>query len=109
MVDLLGRVGLLEEALDLMKSMPMEPTDIIWGSFLSACRKHKNVKLGRFAEEKMAQLIPERVGVVHVLLSNIYASAEKWSDVANEEERVLESAWIKLNRSSRIDSQIHLW
>lgn len=102
MVDLLGRAGLLEEAIDLMKSMPMEPNDVIWGSFLAACRKHKNVELARYADEKITQLVPERVGI-HVLVSNIYASAGKWTDVARVRLEMKEKGVQKVPGSSSIE------
>jgi pentatricopeptide repeat protein len=102
MVDLLGRAGLLEEALDFMKSMPMEPNDVIWGSFIAACRKHKNVELARCVDEKITQLAPERVGV-HVLLSNIYAAAGKWTDVARVRLQMKEKGFQKVAGSSSIE------
>ncbi|KAK7308043.1 hypothetical protein VNO77_41634 [Canavalia gladiata] len=102
MVDLLGRAGLLEEALDLIQSMPMEPNDVIWGSLLAACRNHKHVELAHYAAEKIIQLAPERVGV-HVLLSNIYASAGKWTDVARVRLQMKEKGVQKVPGSSSIE------
>ncbi|ESQ47589.1 hypothetical protein EUTSA_v10020066mg [Eutrema salsugineum] len=81
MVDLLGRAGLLEEALQLIKSMPMEPNDVIWNSLLSACRGQGNVEMAAYAAERIQVLAPERTGS-YVLLSNVYASAGRWNDVA---------------------------
>ncbi|KAK7253152.1 hypothetical protein RIF29_37628 [Crotalaria pallida] len=104
MVDLLGRAGLLEEALDLIRSMPMEPNDIMWGSLLAACRKHKNVELAHYAAEKITQLAPERAGI-HVLLSNIYASAGKWSDVARVRLQMKDKGVHKVPGSSSIEVQ----
>ncbi|XP_057450239.1 pentatricopeptide repeat-containing protein At3g22690 [Lotus japonicus] len=104
MIDLLGRAGLLEEALDLIQSMPMEPNDVVWGSFLAACRKHKNVELAHYAAEKLTQLAPERVGI-QVLLSNIYASAGKWTDVARVRLQMKEKGVQKVPGSSSIEVQ----
>lgn len=104
MVDLLGRAGLLEEALDLIQSMPMEPNDIMWGSLLAACWKHKNVELAHYAAEKLTRLAPERVGI-HVLLSNIYASAGKWTDVARVRLQIKEKGVQKVPGSSSIGVQ----
>lgn len=81
LVDLLGRAGLLGEALDLIKRMPMEPNDKIWGSFLAACRTHKNDKMAAYAAEMITESAREKAGI-NVLLSNIYASAGKWANVA---------------------------
>ncbi|CDY10665.1 BnaA05g16970D [Brassica napus] len=81
MVDLLGRAGLLEEALQLIKSMPLEPNDVIWNSLLAACRVQGNVEMAAYAAGKIQVLAPERTGS-YVLLSNVYASAGRWNDVA---------------------------
>ncbi|KAL6270273.1 hypothetical protein ACE6H2_027184 [Prunus campanulata] len=40
LVDLLGRVGLIEEAYEIIKNTPMEPNSVILRSFLGACRNH---------------------------------------------------------------------
>ncbi|KAK4587394.1 hypothetical protein RGQ29_024198 [Quercus rubra] len=108
MVDLLGRAGLLEEAIDLIKSMPMEPNDVIWGSVLAACRTHKNVKLAAHAAERITQLAPDRTGI-HVLLSNIYASAGKWNEVAKVRLQLKEKGIHKVPGSSsmQVNGIIH--
>ncbi|XLS90857.1 hypothetical protein HN51_066865 [Arachis hypogaea] len=102
MVDLLGRAGLLEEALDLIQCMPMEPNDVIWGSLVAACRKHNNVEMAQYAAEKITQLDPEKVGI-HVLLSNIYASAGKWNEVARVRLQMREKGIQKVPGSSSIE------
>ncbi|GKV19643.1 hypothetical protein SLEP1_g29872 [Rubroshorea leprosula] len=102
MVDLLGRAGLFEEALDIIKSMPMEPNDVIWSSLLAACRMHQNVDMAAYAAQRIRELAPERTGV-HVLLSNIYASAGKWTDVANVRLELKEKGARKVPGSSSIE------
>ncbi|KAK1568570.1 hypothetical protein Q3G72_026111 [Acer saccharum] len=52
MVDLLGRVGQLDEAKRLIDSMPMEPHGGVYGSLLNASRIHKSVELGELAANK---------------------------------------------------------
>ncbi|XP_022138268.1 pentatricopeptide repeat-containing protein At3g22690 [Momordica charantia] len=108
MVDLLGRKGKLEEALDIIKSMPMKPNGIIWGSLLAACRTHKNLDMATFAAERLAEVAPERTGI-HVLLSNIYASAGKWADVANVRLQLRDKGVQKTPGSSliEVDGVIH--
>ncbi|XP_020261400.1 pentatricopeptide repeat-containing protein At3g62890-like [Asparagus officinalis] len=81
MVDLLGRAGLLEEAQEMVKEMPMEPNVIVWGSLLAACKVHKNSELGEEAAQELLRLEPSNTGY-NVLLSNIYALQKKWSSVA---------------------------
>ncbi|XP_019418071.1 PREDICTED: pentatricopeptide repeat-containing protein At5g19020, mitochondrial [Lupinus angustifolius] len=81
MVDLLGRAGLLEEAEELIKSMPMEADIVIWGTLLAACRIHGKVNIGERAAESLSRLAPSHGGG-KVLLSNIYADAGRWDDVS---------------------------
>lgn len=38
MVDLLGRAGLIDQAVDIVRKMPMEPDVVIWAALLGACR-----------------------------------------------------------------------
>eukprot|EP01018_Ginkgo_biloba_P038145 Gb_41325 [translate_table: standard] len=80
MVDLLGRAGLLDEAQDFIKKMPVEPSAGVWGSLLGACRIHCNIELGERVAERLFELEPEHAGY-YVLLSNIYAAAGRWDDV----------------------------
>ncbi|XP_042488301.1 pentatricopeptide repeat-containing protein At1g31920 [Macadamia integrifolia] len=80
-IDLLGRAGLLDEAYDLIKSMPMEPNDVVWRCLLSACRVYQNLELAKIAGGKLFQLDQHNAGD-YVLLSNIYAQAHQWEDMA---------------------------
>lgn len=80
MVDMLGRVGKLEEAKNLITTMPMEPHAGVYGSLLNASRMHKNIDMGQFAADKLFQIEPNNSGN-YVLLSNVYASAGKWKEV----------------------------
>ncbi|WRX19923.1 Pentatricopeptide repeat - like 10 [Theobroma cacao] len=107
-VDLIGRAGLLEQALDLIKGMPMEPNDVIWGSLLAACRMHRNVDMAAYAAERIKELASERTGI-QVLLSNIYASAGKWTDVAKVRLHLKEKGARKVPGSSSIEinGEIH--
>ncbi|XP_057957996.1 pentatricopeptide repeat-containing protein At5g16860 [Malania oleifera] len=81
MVDLLGRAGRLNEAIELIKGMPMEPSPIVWVALLSACRIHANVELGEFAADNLKKLESQNDGT-YTLLSNLYANARRWKDVA---------------------------
>lgn len=80
-IDLLGRAGRLGEAWEMIKTMPMKPTSVVWVALLSACRTHANVELGEYALGKMLELEPGNDGA-YTLLSNIYANAGRWKDVA---------------------------
>lgn len=80
MVDLLGRSGDLQEAYDLIKSMPMKPDSVVWGALLGACSFHGNIELAEIAAGFLFELEPWNPGN-YVILSNIYASAGLWTGV----------------------------
>jgi pentatricopeptide repeat protein len=81
MIDLLGRAGRLDEARDFMKTIPFAPDAYVWGALLGACRLYGNIDLGKHAAECLFQLEPHNAAK-YVLLSNIYAAAGRWDDVA---------------------------
>ncbi|XP_068642737.1 pentatricopeptide repeat-containing protein At1g74630-like [Aristolochia californica] len=81
MVDLYGRAGLLNQALEFITGMPIEPNEIIWRTLLGACSIHGELKLAEEARKKLSELDPDNSSD-YVLLSNIYAAAGKWKDVA---------------------------
>ncbi|KAF1001983.1 hypothetical protein AG4045_019496 [Apium graveolens] len=58
LVDLLGRAGPVDEALDIIANMPMEPDVVIWRSILDACSK-KNGGL-ELSEEVARQKEPDK-------------------------------------------------
>ncbi|KAF9621817.1 hypothetical protein IFM89_028255 [Coptis chinensis] len=80
-VDLLSRAGRLTDAYEFVKHMPIEPDRAVWGALLSACRFYQNVELAEIVACKLVELDPRHDGN-YVLLSNVYASAGKWRDVA---------------------------
>nr|UPT49138.1 pentatricopeptide repeat protein AaPPR600 [Agave angustifolia] len=86
MIELLGREGLLDDALNLIKHAPFPPTKNMWAAMLTACRVNRNLELGKFAAEKLFRLEPEKLGNYIVLL-NIHNSSGR----AGEAARVLEA------------------
>lgn len=80
MIDLFCRAELLEEAVEMARIMPMKPDVLIWGVILNACKTVGNVELSQHIKDYILELDPEDSGVF-VLLSNISAMNERWSDV----------------------------
>ncbi|XP_042455700.1 pentatricopeptide repeat-containing protein At1g77170, mitochondrial-like [Zingiber officinale] len=79
-VDMLGKLGQLEQARTVVETMPMEANSVVWGSLLGACEKHANVEVGEWAAKNLLDLEPWNDGV-YVVLSNIYAEAKNWREV----------------------------
>ncbi|KDP38705.1 hypothetical protein JCGZ_04058 [Jatropha curcas] len=81
MVDILGRAGRLEHALEFIKKMPVEPGPPVWGALLGACMIHKDTKLASMASEKLFELDPQNMGY-YVLMSNIYSTERNYPQAA---------------------------
>ncbi|XXG72791.1 hypothetical protein AAC387_Pa07g1806 [Persea americana] len=109
-VDLLGRAGLLDQAQRYINDMPIEPTAAVWGALLGACRMHRNMELGAYAAERVFELDPHDSGP-HVLLSNIYASAGRWSDAARVRKMMKDSGVKKEPACSwvEIENSVHMF
>ncbi|CAN1326033.1 Pentatricopeptide repeat-containing protein At4g30700 [Linum perenne] len=82
MVDILGRAGKLEEALEFIKGIPGNPSPPIWSTLLGACMIHKDMNMARLASEKLFELDPENMGY-YVLMSNIYSSERNYPGAAS--------------------------
>lgn len=81
MIDLLGRSGHLEAAYDLLKSLSVENHSESWGTLLGACRLHCDTDLTEVVASRLVELEPCNAGSF-VLLSNVYAAADRWLDVS---------------------------
>lgn len=81
-VDLMSRSGNLERAYEFIREMPVSPDVVIWRILLSACKLHGNVALAEIATRKLLELDPSNSGN-YVLLSNAYASLDRWHDATN--------------------------
>jgi pentatricopeptide repeat protein len=77
LIDLLSRAGRLEDAFKAVKTMEMEPDDVIWRALLSACRIHGNVGLA----ERIIEHVKKTGGGARLLLSNLHASFGQWDNV----------------------------
>lgn len=104
MVDLLGRSGCLEEALELVRTMPMDPHGGVWGALLGACRIHANPDVAEIAASHLFELEPNGIGN-YILLSNIYASARRWDDVARVRKLTREKGLKKNPGSSWVEGK----
>ncbi|KAL6613947.1 hypothetical protein ACP70R_036217 [Stipagrostis hirtigluma subsp. patula] len=78
-VDMLGRAGKIEEAYEMVQTMPMGPHPGALGALLSACKTHDNVEIAEIVANKLFELEPSNTGN-YILLSNIYAGKELWEE-----------------------------
>lgn len=78
-VDLLSRAGKFDDAIGVIRKMPMEPDPVTWGALLGGCVIHGDINLGEVAANKLIEMEPQNAGN-HVILANLYASAGRWGD-----------------------------
>ncbi|XP_024545467.1 pentatricopeptide repeat-containing protein At4g02750-like [Selaginella moellendorffii] len=84
-VDLLGRLGYLDEAEELIAAMPFEPTVIVWTTLLAACRIHKNTELAVNAAVQAIALERGDPAGLYILLANLYFDVGRVEEEEDEE------------------------
>ncbi|KAL5703002.1 hypothetical protein ACHQM5_028149 [Ranunculus cassubicifolius] len=104
MVDLFGRVGRLDEALNIINSIPFSIDAGIWGTLLGACKVHGNVEIAEIAAKHLFKLDPKNSGY-YILLANVHADAGQWDSVTKVRrlmkergvQKVPGCSWIQVN------------
>lgn len=108
MVDLFGRAGLISEAVELVKYMPLVPDAFAWGALLGACKIHGKVELAEIAVKKLVKIEPEREGA-YILMSNVYSSAYRWKE-AMKLRKIMKERKLKKTpgcSSVEVDGEVH--
>ncbi|GJT13330.1 pentatricopeptide repeat-containing protein [Tanacetum coccineum] len=81
LLDLYSRSGHLDEAENLLNTMPFEVDEAVWASLLSACKRFGKTQMGiRVADRLMGLGVKDPSSFI--LLSNAYAGASMWENVA---------------------------
>ncbi|KAI4316077.1 hypothetical protein L6164_024094 [Bauhinia variegata] len=107
-VDLLSRTGRLDEAENLINSMPMKPNVIVWGALLGGCRIYKDAERGERVVQRILELDPDHSGS-YVYLANIYASSGRLDDAARCRLRMRDNGVMKTPGCSwiEVDNTVH--
>lgn len=105
MVDLLGRAGLLQEASEMVKNMPMKPNACIWSALMNSSMIYKNTSFATVTTSHFVDMNLEMTGS-YMLLSNIYAASGRWEDSAKARiltkekglKKIAGQSWIEVKR-----------
>ncbi|KAJ6408887.1 hypothetical protein OIU84_008563 [Salix udensis] len=79
LVDMLSRNGYLEDAKQIIETLPYPAWPAILRSLLSGCRMHGNRELGEWTAKKLLQLVPHN-DAAHALLFKVYSELGNWED-----------------------------
>lgn len=109
-LDVLCRAGRFADAEELMSRMPCAPDEIMWVSILNSCRIHKNRELALKAETALFKMEKLRDAGPHVNLSNIYATLDRWDDVARVKaalrvrgiKKVPACSWVEIKHQTHV-------
>ena len=82
MVDLLACAGQVEKACELIDSMTAELGLAVWVALQAGCCKNNMLFIGEMATKMVLELNLDELGI-YSLVSNYYAKARKWDDVAS--------------------------
>nr|XP_043634026.1 pentatricopeptide repeat-containing protein At3g49170, chloroplastic [Erigeron canadensis] len=103
-VDLFGRSGSLEKAIDFINSMPFKADALVWRTLLGACQVHGNTELGKLSAKMITELDPNDPSA-YILLSNLYASKGQWKHVVKIRKTMKERNLIKEAGCSWIEAE----
>ncbi|WJZ88489.1 hypothetical protein VitviT2T_007783 [Vitis vinifera] len=103
MVDMFARAGMIEEAYEIIKNMPMEPNSVILRSFIGACRNDGRV----FGfDENLRRLLLEiepDLGANYVLASGVSSLSGCWNEAADLRVSMKEKGLKKVPGWSRVE------
>ncbi|VVA90007.1 unnamed protein product [Arabis nemorensis] len=79
-VDLLGRAGKLNEAHELIETMPINPDLTTWAALYRACKAHKSNRRGEMVSQNLLEIDPELCGN-YIFLDKTSAAEGKYQQV----------------------------
>ncbi|MFS8030682.1 putative tetratricopeptide-like helical domain superfamily [Helianthus anomalus] len=107
-IDLLGRAGQFDEAMEVIKTMKTPPDEAVWGSLLNGCKIYGRMDLAEIAVKKLIELEPNNGGY-GAMLANIYGAIGEWDKARTVWKTLKEQKANKIPGCSwiEIDNQVH--
>nr|XP_043608672.1 pentatricopeptide repeat-containing protein At1g33350 isoform X2 [Erigeron canadensis] len=107
-IDLLGRAGQFDEAMEVIASMKTPPDEAVWGSLLNACKIYGQMDLAEIAVKKLIEIDPNNGGY-GTMLANIYGAVGEWDKARGVWRTLKEQKAYKIPGCSWIemDNQVH--
>ncbi|KAA8522653.1 hypothetical protein F0562_009185 [Nyssa sinensis] len=73
-IGLLGRAGKIDDACEVVSTMPMKPSTRIWSSLISACKVYERFEVAESLAHRLIKSDPENAAN-YTLLSMVYAES----------------------------------
>lgn len=103
LVDILGRAGLVSEAMKVVDEMPPDKCDgVVLGALLGACRLYGADGVVDQIGDELIEIEPASSGG-YVLLANVYAASGKWDKFSEIRKKMKEREVRKVPGFSQID------
>ena len=97
----------MDEAINAVKGMSMEPIEVVWASFLNRCKVPGRTNLAEFAAKKLIEIDPHNRGY-RIMLADVYGELGKWDEVRNVWRTLKQQKSYKVPGCSCIvDDQVH--
>ncbi|MCO5575027.1 hypothetical protein L7F22_028824 [Adiantum nelumboides] len=108
MIDLFGRAGRLQEAVELLGTIPSLSNLEGWMSLLTASKKFGNTALGSICFDQVIGLDPS-LGSGYVLMASAFGDEEMWNDAQKVQQlKIAANAVKKPGRSCiEVENQVH--
>ncbi|XP_062205720.1 pentatricopeptide repeat-containing protein At2g44880-like [Phragmites australis] len=87
MVDLLGRCGYLDEAMELIDQIPSGPNGIVLSSLLFACGCHGDIEMAQKVMKRAVVVEPRNVGN-YIIMRNLYSEKKMWRDALRMKDEI---------------------
>ncbi|KAJ8753183.1 hypothetical protein K2173_017766 [Erythroxylum novogranatense] len=79
-IDLLGKSGKTEAALDVLRTLPMKPSPRIWSSLMTACKIDGRLEIAEMLANQLITSEPLNAAN-YTLVSTVYAESGNWGGV----------------------------
>ncbi|KAM6540616.1 hypothetical protein CsatB_005063 [Cannabis sativa] len=102
MVDLFGRAGFIDQAIEFIKNMPVQPGKDVYGALLGACRMHNNTELAEEIAKRLVLVDPNNARQ-YITMASLYEERGRWEEAARLRDELREKKIRKLTGTSSIN------
>ncbi|EXC05947.1 hypothetical protein L484_014215 [Morus notabilis] len=110
LVDLLGRAGLFEDAMEVIDSMPFKPDTLVYKTLLGACKLHRNIPLGEDMARRGLELDPSDP-TFYSLLANLFDDSGR-SDLGRKTRELMKDRGVRKNLGQswiEVRNKVHIF